>query len=103
MIIFAALSPLIPHFASEDSLVQIIGSIGGAVVELFAGTILIVYIKTLSQMNIYHKALSEYQRFLSCINLVSKIRNEEKQDELYEAIIREEMKKSIDINENDLK
>lgn len=103
MIIFAALSPLIPHFASEDSLVQIIGSIGGAVVELFAGTILIVYIKTLSQMNIYHKALSEYQRYLSCINLVSKIRNKEKQDELYEAIIREEMKKSIDINENDLK
>lgn len=92
---FAILSPLIPYFRSENSLIPIIGSVGGAVVELFAGTILIVYIKSLSQMNLYHKALSGYQRYLSCINLVSKISSTEKQDQLYEDIIREEMKKQI--------
>jgi len=93
LIVFAILSPLIPNFRSENSLIPIVGSIGGAVVELFAGTILIVYIKSLSQMNLYHKALSGYQRYLSCINLVSKISSLEKQDQLYEDIIREEIKK----------
>ena len=93
LITFAILSPMIPCLRMENSLIPIIGSIGGAVVELFAGTILVVYIKTLSQMNLYHKALSGYQRYLSCINLVSQISSLEKQDQLYEEIIREEMKK----------
>lgn len=100
LIVFAILSPLIPCFRTENSLIPIVGSIGGAVVELFAGTILVVYIKSLSQMNLYHKALSEYQRYLSCINLVTKISSLEKQDQLYEDIIREEMKKgNVDSHE----
>lgn len=94
IITFAILSPLIPAFSKENSLLPIIGSVGGAFVELFAGTILLVYIKSLSQMNLYHKALSEYQRYLSCVNLVSKISVVEKQDSLYEEIIREEIKKT---------
>lgn len=94
IITFAILSPLIPAFSKENSLLPIIGSVGGAFVELFAGTILLVYIKSLSQMNLYHKALSEYQRYLSCVNLVSKISVIEKQDSLYEEIIREEIKKT---------
>lgn len=94
IIIFAIISPIFPAFSSENSLVPVIGSIGGAIVEIFAGTILLVYKKSLSQMNLYHKALSEYQRYLSCINLVTKISNTEKQDILIEEIIREEIKKS---------
>lgn len=90
---FSVVSPFIPAFASNNTLIPIVGTIGGAIVELFAGTILIVYKKTLSQMNLYHEALSDYQRYLSCINLVSMISNEEKRDQLYSQIISSEMNK----------
>lgn len=102
LIAFAIISPLIPVFQNQNILIPIIGSIGGAVVELFAGTILVVYIKSLSQMNLYHKALSEYQRYLSCVNLVSKISTVEKQDQLYEEIIHEEIKKAEAIDSKDI-
>lgn len=102
IIVFAILSPLVPAFGTENSLIPVIGAIGGAVVEVFAGTILLVYKKSLSQMNLYHKALSEYQRYLSCINLVSKISDVNKQNTLLEDIIREEIKKNEVIIDKDL-
>lgn len=102
LIAFAIISPLIPVFQNQNILIPVIGSIGGAVVELFAGTILVVYIKSLSQMNLYHKALSEYQRYLSCVNLVSKISTIQKQDQLYEEIIHEEIKKAEAIDSKDI-
>lgn len=92
--LFALLSPLIPAFSSNESLIPIIGTIIGAIVEFFAGTILLVYKQSLSQMNLYHAALSDYQRYLSCINLVSMIEDSEKRNRLYEQIITEELQKS---------
>lgn len=92
IITFAILSPLIPAFSSHDSLIPVIGAIAGAVVELFAGTILVVYIKSLSQMNLYHRALSEYQKYLSCVNLVSLIKDNDAQNQLYKEIIMTEIK-----------
>ena len=94
IIIFAILSPIIFSSKYDNVLISLIGSISGAIVELFAGTILVVYIKSLSQMNLYHKALSEYQRYLSCINLASKLSTIEKRDSIFEEIIREEIKKA---------
>lgn len=102
IIVFAILSPLVPAFETKNSLIPVIGAIGGAVVEVFAGTILLVYKKSLSQMNLYHKALSEYQRYLSCINLVSKISDFDKQNALLEEIIREEIRKTEIIIDKDL-
>ena len=90
---FSVVSPFIPAFASNNILIPIVGTIGGTIVELFAGTILIVYKKTLSQMNLYHEALSDYQRYLSCINLVSMISDVEKRDQLFSQIISSEMNK----------
>lgn len=94
---FAIISPIIPGFNSIDSLIPIIGTIGGTVVELFAGTILLVYKKTLSQMNIYHEALAEYQRYLSCINLVSMISDAEQRNRLYDRMIYLEMDKNASL------
>lgn len=93
IIAFAIFSPLIPGFTKENSIIQIIGTIGGAVVEVISGTIFIVYSKSLSQMNLYHKALSNYQQYLNCVNLVSKLSTVEKQDAFYEKIILNEMNK----------
>ena len=95
IIVFAILSPLMPAFSSSSSLIPIIGSIAGAVVELFAGTILVVYIKSLSQMNLYHRALSEYQRYLSCVNLASLINNSDTQNQLYREIIMAEISRPV--------
>ena len=81
--VFAVLSPIFPIFSSTNSLIPIIGTIGGTIVELFAGTILVVYKKTLSQMNLYHEALADYQRYLSCVNLVDMVSDIEKRNLLY--------------------
>lgn len=91
--VFAVLSPIFPIFSSTNSLIPIIGTIGGTIVELFAGTILVVYKKTLSQMNLYHEALADYQRYLSCVNLVDMVSDIEKRNLLYEQIISIEMSK----------
>ena len=40
-------------------------AVGGAITEVIAGTALIVYRNSLSQLNHYHKALHEDERFLS--------------------------------------
>ena len=97
IIVFALLSPLIPAYSSEkNSLIPLIGGIAGAVAELVAGTSILVYGKTLSQANLYHEALSHYQNYLSCINLVEKITSEEKRNEVYEKIIAQEMEFSLD-------
>ncbi len=102
IILFAVLSPLIPAYSNSNSLIPILGTICGAFVELFAGTILVVYVKSLSQMNLYHQALSKYQQYLSCVNLVSKISSTDKQDLLYEKIIITEIKHEakLDTEEN---
>ena len=88
---FAILSPFIPAFSSHNALIPILSTIGGTIVELFAGTILLVYKHTLSQMNLYHEALADYQHYLSCINLASMVSDEEKRNQLYEQIISTEM------------
>lgn len=88
---FTVVSPLIPGFQNDNSLIPVIGTISGAVVELIAATILFVYKRSLSQMNFYHDALSHYQNYLSCVNLVSKMSSAEKQDEMLVKIIEHEL------------
>lgn len=92
LIAFAILSPYLFNLTEEYNLVPVIGSISGAVVEIFAGTILVVYIKTLSQMNIYHTALADYQRYLSCACLANGM-SERTRDTMLSEIIRKEMEK----------
>lgn len=88
---FAIASPFIPAISSHNVLIPIISTISGTIVELFAGTILLVYKHTLSQMNYYHQALADYQHYLSCINLASMVSDNEKRNQLYEQIISAEM------------
>ena len=92
IIVFAVISPIIPVFAGDkNALVPVIGTIGGAVTELFAGTTLIVYTKSLRQMNLYHEALAKYQSYLSCVNLAGRLSTEKKRDAVYMKIIETEL------------
>lgn len=71
--------------------VAIVSTIGGVTTELIAGTALVVYKNSLSQLNHYHKALHEDERFLSSVNLLGKFSTVEAQDDMLREIIRSEI------------
>ena len=71
-------------------LITLIPAIGGAIAEVIAGTSLIIYKTSLEQLNNYYESLHNNERFLSLVNLVSKI-SENKQDEIYANIINIEL------------
>lgn len=78
-------------------------SIGGVIIELIAGTSLLVYKNSLTQLNRYYNALHENERFLSMVNLVNKI-SQEKRDDVYIKIIENQILISSknEINNNNL-
>lgn len=83
---------------------SLLPTIGGVVTELIAGTALIVYKNSLLQLNHYHKALHEDERFLSSVNLINKFSSPEAQDEMLKEIIRSEIQmnlSNLDIVPND--
>ena len=68
----------------------LVPAIGGAIVEVVAGTTLIVYKQSLDQLNKYYEALHENERFLSVVNITDKI-SLEKKDDVYMEIIRSQL------------
>lgn len=75
--------------------VTIITGIGGVIVEVVAGTVLVVYKSSLSQLNHYHQALHEDERFLSSVTLISKLSSDEVRDEALKEIIRSELEMNL--------
>ena len=69
----------------------IVAAVGGAIAELFAATALVVHNRSLSQLNHYYRSLHNNERFLSVVNLVSKL-PKSKRDDVYMEIIRAELK-----------
>lgn len=81
---------------------SIIPAIGGIITELIAGTALVVYRNSLSQLNHYHKALHEDERFLSSVNLLGKFSSVEAQDDMLREIIRSEIQMNLaELQENE--
>lgn len=74
---------------------SIIPAVGGVITELIAGTALVVYRNSLSQLNHYHKALHEDERFLSSVNLLGKFSTVEAQDDMLREIIRSEIQMNL--------
>lgn len=75
--------------------VTIISTVGGVATELIAGTALVVYKNSLSQLNHYHKALHEDERFLSSVNLLGKFSTVEAQDNMLREIIKSEIQLNL--------
>lgn len=73
-----------------------IPAIGGAITEFIAATTLVVYRSSLSQLNHYHQALHEDERFLSSVNLIDKFHDEKLQDEMLKELIQSEIQMNID-------
>ena len=70
-----------------DAIQAILPIISGAVIEAIAATTLIVYKKSLEQLNRYYDALHDNEIFLSAVNLANKI-SYEKRDYTYNYIIK---------------
>lgn len=69
---------------------SLIPVIGGTVVEVIAGTSLIVYKKSLEQLNQYYESLHNNERYLSLVNLVDKL-SDDRKDETYISIINSQL------------
>lgn len=89
---------IIALFLVNISFIQtLIPVIGGAIVEVIAGTSLNVYKKSLEQLNQYYESLHNNERYLSLVSLVDRLSNEKK-DDIYTSIINSQLellKKSL--------
>lgn len=74
---------------------SLIPAIGGAISEIVAATALAVYKNSLTQLNHYHKALHEDERFLSSINLLSRFSSIDMQDNMLQEIIKSEIQMNL--------
>lgn len=85
---------LINNFEAKEAIIPVIS---GAVIEAIAATTLIVYKKSLEQLNRYYDALHNNEIFLSSVNLVSKI-STDKRDQMYEYIIKTKLESKSNQN-----
>lgn len=82
---------IIAMFVIDISFTQsVVPVIGGAIVEVIAGTSLVVYKKSLEQLNQYYDSLHNNERFLSLVNIVDKL-SDDKKDETYINIINNQL------------
>ena len=72
----------------KENQIALVTGIGGAIVEVIAGTALFVYKKSIEQLNFYYLSLHDNERFMSLINISSKTN---KKDELYSEIVISEL------------
>lgn len=99
LMIIAIILPVVFRLSFQLS---ILPAIGGVITELIAGTALVVYRNSLSQLNHYHKALHEDERFLSSVNLIGKFSTVDIQDEMLREIIRSEIQMNLSgVTENE--
>ncbi len=92
-LIIGAVLPAVFGLGTEASIVL---AVGGAITELVAGTALIVYKSSLTQLNHYHDALHEDERFLSSVSLIDRFSTPEKQDEILAQIVRTELDMNLE-------
>lgn len=88
--ILMGISVAAAFFNSGNLISTIVPAIGAAIVEIIAGTSLFVYRKSLDQLNRYYNSLHSNERFLSMVNIVSKVSGD-KQDDVYIEIIRSQI------------
>lgn len=67
-------------------LLLVCSTFAGAVIEVIAGLIFLIYSKSIEQLNTFHKTLYDNQKILSSIHLVNSV-YETNKDALYAYII----------------
>jgi len=88
-------SAVIIQLITKADNIALYAALSGAVTELIAGSTLIVYKHSITQLNHYHKALHEDERFLVSVNLLNRFSTNEIQDEILKEIIRSEIEMNL--------
>lgn len=89
------LAALFSTIYRQNADVSLVPAIGGVVTELIAGTALLVYKSSLTQLNHYHRALHEDERFLSSVNLLKEFDAVETHDAMLQEIIQSEIQMNL--------
>lgn len=76
---------IISYSTASNSAIQYT-TIGGAIVEIIAGLFFWLYSKALTQINLFHTSLLKTEKFLTAIQLVERI-SENNRDQTYSFII----------------
>jgi hypothetical protein len=94
---FALLAtPLIASFFPNSNVESSILTVaGGIMIELFAGTTMLVYKSSTGQLKSYYDAIQQNERYLSCVNLADRLSTSENKDLILMEIIRAEMYPTI--------
>lgn len=88
--------PLILTFITQLPIhISVITTVGGVITEFISISALFIYKSSFEQLNHYHKALHEDERFLSSINLLDKFKNEENYDMMLTEIIKSEIEMNL--------
>jgi len=97
-LIFASGIVLTYYSSSSDSVIQYT-TIGGTIVEVIAGLFFWLYSKAIRQINLFHSSLLGTQKFLTAIQLVDEI-GEQNRDQVYTYIIKKiiDEKEKVDIS-----
>ena len=77
-------------FLWKENLFALLTALGGVVVEVIAGTSLLVYKRSLEQLNFYYSSLHDNERFLSLIKISEKT---DCKDVLYTKIVESELER----------
>ncbi|MEN6594839.1 MAG: hypothetical protein ABFC31_07845 [Clostridiaceae bacterium] len=89
IVVAAFILPIVMKLSFETALLT---AIGGLITDVFAGTTLLVYRSSISQLNRYHDCMHEDQRFLCAVNLLNKFTSTKKRDDTIIEIIQNQLK-----------
>lgn len=79
----------------------IITAISGAMTELVSGIVLWIHNKSAMQLNFYYNSLHENEKFLSAIKMVDRIEDKNKKEQMYEEIIKAQIRVREENKENE--
>lgn len=87
-------------FLNERIEITIITAISGATTELVSGIVLWIHNKSAMQLNFYYNSLHENEKFLSAIKMVDRIEDKNKKEQMYEEIIKAQIRAREESKEN---
>ncbi|MBZ8179891.1 TRADD-N-associated membrane domain-containing protein [Oscillatoria salina] len=91
-IIFA--TGIIVSYSQGSSKTLIYSTVSGAIVEVVAGILFVVYGKSLEQLNSFHKSLQENHKLLTSLHVVDRVSDANK-DAVYAYIVQNALGKNI--------
>ena len=92
---------IVAVFFNERIETTIISTISGAITELVSGIVLWIHNKSAMQLNFYYNSLHENEKFLSAINMVDRLKDENSKDQIYMDIIKAQIKMSNETKEKE--